>query len=440
MLLRDWRAGVRILALALVVAVASVTSVGFFADRVRQSLTREAHQLLGADLAMIADHPWPQTVRNEIARRGLRLAEAPALSAWRARAIRPNCRSQGGVWRLSVARQVARCGGLNRPDAETDAVPRQGSTWVDGRLALALALTVGDTLELGAIKLRVGAILTLEPDRGVSFFNIAPRLMMNLADIPATGLVQAGSRVWYQLLAAGPRASVEAFELWVTPRLGRGESLQSLANARPEIRVTLERAQKFVGLTSLLAVVLAAVAISLGTRRYTERHLDGCAVMRCAGASQRQLLGLFAGEFAALGVVAGAAGCIAGYLAQLLIAWLVADLVPMPLPQPTLLPALQGFLIGIALLLGFALPPLLQLQHVPALRVIRRDLGLPRERALAAYGAGLAVIAVLLVWQAGEARLGLIVLGGFAAAFVAFGGIAFGALHVLGGEIGRAHV
>ena len=330
--------------------------------------------------------------------------------------------------------------GLNLPDGETDAVPRQGSTWVDGRLALALALTVGDTLELGAIKLRVGAILTLEPDRGVSFFNIAPRLMMNLADIPATGLVQAGSRVWYQLLAAGPRARVEAFELWVTPRLGRGESLQSLANARPEIRVTLERAQKFVGLTSLLAVVLAAVAISLGTRRYTERHLDGCAVMRCAGASQRQLLGLFAGEFAALGVVAGAAGCIAGYLAQLLIAWLVADLVPMPLPQPTLLPALQGFLIGIALLLGFALPPLLQLQHVPALRVIRRDLGLPRERALAAYGAGLAVIAVLLVWQAGEARLGLIVLGGFAAAFVAFGGIAFGALHVLGGEIGRAHV
>ena len=323
--------------------------------------------------------------------------------------------------------------GLNRPDAETGAVPQPGSIWIDERLALALALTVGDTLELGAIKLSVSAILTLEPDRGVSFFNIAPRLMMNLADIPATGLVQTGSRVWYQLLAAGPRASVEAFELWVTPRLGRGESLQSLANARPEIRATLERAQKFVGLTSLLAVVLAAVAISLGTRRYTQRHLDGCAVMRCAGASQRQLLGLFAGEFAALGVLAGAAGCIAGYFAQLVIASLVADLVAVPLPQPTLLPALQGFLIGLALLLGFALPPLVQLKHVPALRVIRRDLGLPRERALAAYGAGLAVIAALLVWQAGEARLGLIVLGGFGAAFVVFGGIAFGALHVLGG-------
>ncbi|MEK7878151.1 MAG: FtsX-like permease family protein, partial [Pseudomonadota bacterium] len=232
---------------------------------------------------------------------------------------------------------------------------------------------------------------------------------------------------------AGPRERVEAFELWVTPRLARGESLQSLSNARPEIRATLERAQKFIGLTSLLAVVLAAVAISLGARRYTQRHLDGCAVMRCAGASQRQLLGLFAGEFAALGVLAGAAGCIAGYLAQYAIAWLVAELVAVPLPQPTLLPALQGFLIGFVLLLGFALPPLLQLKHVPALRVIRRDLGPPRERALAAYGAGLTVMAALLVWQAGEARLGLIVLGGFGAAFVVFGGIAFGALHVLGG-------
>lgn len=435
MLLRDWRAGeLRILALALVVAVASVTSVGFFADRVRQSLTREAHQLLGADLAMIADHPWPQSVRDEIAQQGLRLAESTGfISMARARdqAQLVAVKAVSGGYPLRGKLRVA--AGLNLPDAETGAVPQPGSIWIDERLALALSLTVGDTLELGAIKLSVGAILTLEPDRGVSFFNLAPRLMMHLADIPATGLVQTGSRVWYQLLAAGPRARVEAFELWVTPRLGRGESLQSLANARPEIRATLERAQKFIGLTSLLAVVLAAVAISLSTRRFTQRHFDGCAVMRCAGASQRQLFGLFAGEFAALGALAGAAGCIAGYFAQLVIASLVADLVAVPLPQPTLLPALQGFLIGLALLLGFALPPLAQLKHVPALRVIRRDLGLPRERALAAYGAGLTVITALLVWQAGEARLGLIVLGGFGAAFVVFGGIAFGALHVLGG-------
>ena len=434
MLLRDWRAGeLRILALALVIAVASVTSVGFFADRVRQSLTREAHQLLGADLAMLADHEWPQPLRDEIARQGLQRAESTGFTSMaRARDQAQLVAVKAVSYGYPLRGKLRVAAGLNLPDAETGAVPQPGSIWIDERLALALSLVVGDTLELGASTLRVSAILTLEPDRGVSFFNLAPRLMMHLDDIPATGLVQPGSRVWYQLLAAGPREKVEAFEVWVTPRLGRGESLQSLANARPEIRVTLERAQKFIGLTSLLAVVLAAVAISLGTRRYTQRHLDGCAVMRCAGASQRQLFGLFAGEFAALGALAGAAGCVVGYVAQFAIAWLVAALVAMPLPQPTLLPALQGFLIGLALLLGFALPPLLQLKHVPALRVIRRDLGPPRERALAAYGVGLAVIAALLVWQAGEARLGLIVLGGFAVAFVVFGGIAYGALHALG--------
>ncbi len=434
MLLRDWRAGeLRILALALVIAVASVTSVGFFADRVRQSLTREAHQLLGADLAMLADHEWPQPLRDEITRQGLQRAESTGFTSMarsrdQAQLVAVKAVSNGYPLRGKL--RVA--AGLNLPDAETGAVPQPGSIWIDERLALALSLGVGDTLELGASKLRVSAILTLEPDRGVSFFNLAPRLMMHVDDIPATGLVQTGSRVWYQLLAAGPREKVDAFEAWVTPRLGRGESLQSLANARPEIRATLERAQKFIGLTSLLAVVLAAVAISLGTRRYTQRHLDGCAVMRCAGASQRQLFRLFAGEFAALGALAGAAGCVVGYVAQFAIAWLVAALVAMPLPQPTLLPALQGFLIGLALLLGFALPPLLQLKHVPALRVIRRDLGPPRERALAAYSVGLAVIAALLVWQAGEVRLGLIVLGGFGVAFVVFGGIAYGALHALG--------
>src|SRR3990170_3885672 len=435
MLARDWRAGeLRILALALVVAVASVTSVGFFADRVRQALAREAHQLMGADLVMSADHAWPGAVREEIVRRGLALAENTGFVSMARRSGETQLASIKAVSRGYPLRGKLRVATKrNAPDAQTDQVPQPGTVWVDERMALALGAEVGDAIELGSARFTVGAILTLEPDRGVSFFNIAPRLMMNLADVQATGLVQTGSRIHYQLLASGEREAVEAFEKWLSPRLGRGESLQSLANARPEIRASLERAQKFVGLTSLLAVVLAAVAISLGTRRYTQRHLDGCAVMRCAGASQRQLLGLFAGEFAALGVVAGAAGCIAGYVAQLVIAWLVADLIPMPLPQPTLLPALQGFLIGIALLLGFALPPLLQLKHVPALRVIRRDLGLPRERALAAYGAGLAVIAALLVWQAGEARLGLIVLGGFAAAFVVFGGIAFGALHVLGG-------
>jgi putative ABC transport system permease protein len=434
MLARDWRAGeLRILALALVVAVASVTSVGFFADRVRQALVREAHQLLGADLVLSSDHPWHAELRDEIARRGLARAESTNFVSMARRdgqaqlasikAVSPGYPLRG---RLRVA------GKLNAADMETGEVPRPGTVWPDERLALALGVDVGGSVELGNATFRVSAILTLEPDRGVSFFNIAPRLMINVEDVKATGLVQTGSRITWHLFAAGEREGIEAFEKWAAPKLGRGESLQSLSNARPEIRVSLERGQKFIGLTAMLAVILAAVAISLATRRYTQRHLDGYAVMRCLGATQARLFSLFAGEFAGLGVVACAAGCAAGYAAQFVIAEFIAGLVVVPLPPPSLLPALQGFAIGIVLLLGFALPPLAQLKDVPALRVIRREVGPPRERTLIAYAAGLASIGVLLVWQADELRLGLIVMGGFAAAIVVFSVVAFGTLKFLG--------
>ena len=434
MLARDWRAGeLRILALALVVAVASVTSVGFFADRVRQALAREAHQLMGADLVLAADHAWPGAVREEIVRRGLALAENTGFVSMARRSGEAQLASIKAVSRGYPLRGKLRVAmKRNAPDAQTDQVPQPGTVWVDERMALALGAEVGDAIELGSARFTVGAILTLEPDRGVSFFNIAPRLMMNLADLPATGLVQPGSRIHYHLLASGGREAVEAFEKWVSPRLGRGERLQSLANARPEIRAALERAQKFIGLTAMLAVILAAVAISLATRRYTQRHLDGYAVMRCLGATQARLFALFGAEFAGLGVLACAAGSAAGYVAQLVIALLVADLVVVPLPQPSLLPALQGFAIGIVLLLGFALPPLLQLKDVPALRVIRREVGPPRQSTLLAYAAGVVSIGALLIWQADEIRLGMIVTGGFAVALAAFSAVAYGALKILG--------
>ena len=440
MLSRDWRAGeLRILALALVVAVASVTSVAFFADRVRQALVQESHQLLGADLVLNADHAWRPEVRDEMARRGLRRAENTTFISM---ARHRGASQLAGIKAVSdgypLRGKLRTAPALNVPDAAADGVPPPGSVWIDERLALAFGVGVGEAIELGDATFRVAAILTLEPDRSVSFFNIAPRLLMHRDDLAKTGLIQPGSRVRYYLLAAGERAAVDQFEAWVRPRLGRGESVQSLANARPEIRAGLERAQKFIGLTALLAVILAAVAVSLATRRYTRRHLDGYAVMRCLGATQGQLTRLFAWEFVALGVAACTVGCLAGYAAQGIISWLVASLVIIALPQPTPLPAAQGFLTGMALLLGFALPPLLQLKQVPALRVIRRDVGAPRQSVVVAYGLGAAAMAALLVWQAGDTKLGLIVLGGFAAGLVVFALVAFGALHAAARASGLA--
>jgi putative ABC transport system permease protein len=311
-------------------------------------------------------------------------------------------------------------------------VPLPGVAWIDERLALALSLQLGDAVEVGRLKLTVGAILTLEPDRSASFFNFAPRLIMHIDDLADSGLVTTGSRVTYGLLAAGEPEAIAAFESWVRPRLGRGESLQTLANSRPEIRNTLDRSQQFVGLTALLAVVLAAVAVSLATRRYSQRHQDAYAVMRCFGASSGHLLRLAAVEFLALGLAASALGCLIGFGAQFVIAGFVAEFIGSRLPAPTPLPAAQGFLTGLALLLGFALPPLLQLRHVPALRVLRSDIGLPRQGALVAWGIGLAVLAALLTWQSGDFKLRSVVLAGFAGAFLAFGLLGYAALRLLG--------
>lgn len=434
MLMRDWRAGeLRVLALSLVVAVASVTSVGFFGDRVRQALVRDAHQLLGADMVLVGDYPWDAAIRDEAVKRGLAVADvANFISMTRhgeaAQLTGMRAVSEGFPLRGKLRVTSA----LNEPDNETSAVPLPGAAWVDERMAQALGLKVGDAVEVGKLKLTVGAIVTLEPDRSASFFNFAPRLMMRIEDLAASGLVTTGSRVRYSLLVAGERETVVAFERWVKPKLERGQRLESLISARPEVGNTLDRAQNFVGLTALLAVILAAVAVSLSTRRYSMRHQDAYAVMRCFGATAPRLFRLAAAEFAMLAVAASAIGCAIGYAAQYVIAAFVAEFVGAKLPPPSVLPAAQGFLIGFVLLLGFALPPLLQLRNVPALRVLRRDVGLPKQGTLLAYGVGADLLAVLLIWQVGDLKLGLVVLGGFGFAFLAFGLLAFAALRAIG--------
>jgi putative ABC transport system permease protein len=432
MLARDWRAGeLRVLALALVVAVTSVTSVAFFADRVRQALVGEAHQLIGADALIVSDHPLEAAFRDEALRRGLAVAESTGFISMSRKGDEAQLAGIKAVSETYPLRGRLRVASApNGPDEEARGVPARGTVWVDERLPAALGAKVGERIELGDASFVIERILTLEPDRGVTFFNIAPRLLMNLADVPATGLVQVGSRVTYSLFVAGERKDVDAFEAWAKPRLARGETLQGLENARPEIRAALDRAQQFLGLTALLAVILAAVAVGLSTRRYTNRHLDGYAVMRCLGASQPQLLRLFALEFVALGVIACAAGCLLGYAAQGLLGVFLADLVQARLPQPSVVPALQGFATGLVLLLGFALPPLLQLANVPALRVLRRDVGVPKQGAVMAYAAGLAALGALLLWQAGDVKLAAYLLGGFVAAFVVFAAVSYAALRL----------
>jgi putative ABC transport system permease protein len=438
MLARDWRAGeLRVLAAALVVAVAGITSVGFFADRIGQGLARDAHQLLGADLVLVSDHPFDARFGEQIAAAGLERASGVNFVSM---AIAGDKSQLAGVKAVSEGYPLrGRLRIAPRPAAPDGPAPQgpppRGKVWLEERLISALGTPVGSRLKLGRAELVVDAVLTQEPERGANFFNIAPRILMNAADLPATGLIQTGSRVSYYLYAAGDAKKIRRLEAELKPELGRGQRLDTLESGRPEIRASVDRAQRFLGLTALLAAVLAGVAIALGTRRFVERHLDGCAVMRCLGATQGRLVALYGGEFLVLGLAACLVGAAIGYVAQLAIGAALAELLRADLPAPGPLPAAQGFLVGLVLLLGFALPPLLQLKDVPAARVIRREAGNPKPATLAAYLAGLGTLAALLVWQAGDLKLGAYVVGGFAAAVLVFFAVAWLALRALTGRV-----
>ena len=321
------------------------------------------------------------------------------------------------------------------PDVPARGIPASGDVWIDASLAALTAARAGDFLSLGQRSFRIAAILTLEPDRGVNFSSVASRLVVNLDDLESTRLIQPGSRVVYRLLVAGEGGRVQAFREAFSALLGRGERIEDARNARPEMRNTLDRAQKFLGLAALLSVVLAAVSVALAARRYMRRHLDACAVMRCLGAKQGFLLRLYSGQFVIVGFVASLLGCVAGYLAHFVLYAGLSRFIGLSLPPPGFQPVWQGVSVGLLLLAGFALPPVFQLKRVPAMRVLRREFStgaLPPFRLIVAYAFGFFLLVALMFWVAGEARLGGYVAAGFSGAAFFFALAAFLTIRLLG--------
>ncbi len=416
LLARDWRAGeLRVLLIALVIAVASVTSVGFATDRVKQALHQQGNDLLGADLVIVSDQALPQHAARAAAHN---LQHATTMSfvsmvlsgdvnqLAEVKAVSENYPLRG---ELRIAREMFGAEQVVR------AIPSPGTVWADARLLQQLKLKVGDTLSLGTEQFSITALLTHEPDRGGDMFSIAPRLLMNLNDVPATGLVQTGSRIRYRLLAAGEPDSVRQFHAGVENSLQPGERLETVEDARPEVRSALERAERFLGLAALVSVLLAGAAVATAARRYSVRHLDTCAMLRCLGAPQAFITRSYLYQMLWLGAAASLLGCVAGYAAHGLFTDLLGRLIAAPLPPPSLRPALFGFAIGMVTLLGFALPPLLALKNVPALRVLRRELGLP-VRGISAYLSGILLLGGLMIWQAGDLKLGVTIVAGTLAA------------------------
>ncbi len=414
LLRRDIRAGeLRVLFVAIAIAVASVTSVGFFTDRIQQTLRQQANELLAADLVVSADHPLPagftdpavlqslQTV-NAIQFRSMALAgEQSQLTEIKAvGALYP---LRGQLRLFDGGREVARQG-----------APAPGEVWVEPDVLRRLQIDVGATVQLGTRDFKIGGVIAYEPDRGGNMFNIAPRVLMNGDDLPSTGLLQEGSRAQYQLLVAGESKSVAKYRAAVEPKLQRGERVVDVTDARQEVSVALERAQRFLRLAALVSVLLAGVAVAMATRRHVERQLDSCAIMRCVGASQSFITRVYVTESIVLGVVASGVGCALGYFAHAALVDILGKLVVDKLSAPGFAPIFSGVLTGLVTLLVFAFPPILHLRRVPTLRVLRRDMGSLPAPAFSAYAVGIAAMSALLFWQAGDAKLGMYVIAGVA--------------------------
>lgn len=446
---RDWRAGeLRFLLVALIVAVSALSSVGFFIDRMRAGLNRDANQLLGADLVINADQPVAAAWRAEAQRRGLLLADTVTFPSM----------AQGGEGEDSQA-QLASIKAVsdgyplrgelrittNPEDAsealgtKTRAIPAPGTVWVDANLLPAIGVKVGETLQLGERRFTIAQLVAAEPDRGASFANFAPRVMLNTADLASTGLVDNFARVTYRVQVAAPSkndlARVKDFDTWLRDRIKRdnvkGVRLESLENGRPEMRATLDRADRFLSLVGLLSAMLAAVAVAMAARRFMQRHLDACAMLRCLGMTQNQVGAMYLIEFALVGLAGSLLGVLVGFGAHFVLLELIGTLLPADLPPVSPLPALQGIATGMLLLVGFALPPVLQLRNVPHNRVIRREQAAPQPMALATYGLGTGVFVALLLWQAGDPKLALTTAGGFLGGFAVFALVAWLGLRLL---------
>lgn len=424
---------------ALVLGVAVMTAVGTLVNRVNLALTGSAAEMLGGDLGVAGRDDPPAAFAEEAQRRGLahtRLASFGSVLFQGDASQMASIKAVEAGYPLRGALRVrASPGGALIADA---GMPAKGQAYADPRLLQALGLKAGDDLEFGAGTLRIAGIIESEPDAGGDLLTLSPTLLVNRADVEGTGLLGPGSRINYRVMFAGPAADIASFRQWLLPQV-KGMRLLSVNDTQRGVRQAFDLAGRFLGLSALLAVLLAGVATALAANRFALRRIDQVAILRCLGARQRDILAGLALQLLMLAVPACAIGIGLGMAAQEGLVQVLGSLVPQRLPLPEAMPALTGAGIGLLLLFGFGLPPLLRLRGVPPMRVLNRSFAALPPASLLAYVAALAASLALAVQVTGDLKLALWVLGGLAGLAVAAGVVGFLLLQLLRGLQHRLH-
>ena len=442
-LAREWRSGeLGVLLLALTVAVAALTGVNFLVSRISAAVALQASAVLAADLRLGSPQALDEKYFDEAERRGVRAARVTSLLSvvfngdasqlTNIAAVTAGYPLRGRV--LVAAEPFAK-------GTPATSIPAPGEVWPDSKLLAAVGGRIGTRLAIGAAEFRVSRVLISRPDQDATFAQIAPNLLMNAADLAATQLIQPGSRVSYRALFAADPWRIAEFKGWLALHKRRAERLRDINEASPQVRTAVERAGRFLGLASLVSVLLCAIAVAMSARRYVSRHLDAVALLKTLGATRSFTLAVSVLQLLALALIAATAGAALGFVAQ---EWLLRTIRGLlnvtELPPVSASPLAIGFVTAVALLAGFALPPLLQLSRVPALRVLRRDVGPPPLLIVLAFGPALAVVLLLVYWVVPERQMFLYFTGGLAA-FVLVLTLAGGLLVALAGRLrGRVGV
>lgn len=402
-----WRAGeLKVLVFALVLAVAAITAVSFFTQRIESALNQQGSLLIGGDLAVLADHPIPKAFIEQAHTQEIlttRTYEFPSMvihgdtsQLVEIKAIEDSFPLRGHLTIGQFGTDVGRA---------VQSAPRSGEVWIEPRLATLLDIKLGDQLQVGEAKLVVSALLLREPSRGGNMFSFAPRLMMNASNLAATQLIQYGSRVKYQLLLAATPEIIQRYSTEIKPKLGRGERIEDVRNARPEIKTALDKAQQFLGLSAMVSVVLAMVAMLLSSLPYIKQSLNTFALMRCFGAQQNTVLQILTIQTLIIALFSALIGALLGFIAQLGLAHLAGNLFVETLPPVSALPVLIGILASICMMVAVVLPHAWQMRKLSAMNILRRDTLLMPLSTQAKFLPAAIVMIIMIFWQAQNVKV-----------------------------------
>ncbi|MCW3147949.1 ABC transporter permease [Stutzerimonas stutzeri] len=423
-LLRDARAGeLRVLFFALLIAVAASTAIGYFGARLNDSMQLRASEFLGADMVLQGSAPAQTEQITQGLNLGLKHARVVEFSSVVATDDDLQLTSVKAADSAYPLRGELRSAAAPYQPEQAGPGPQPGEAWAEARLFAALELEIGDHIEVGDKSLRLTRVLTYEPDRVGDFYSLTPRVLMHLDDLAATGVVQPGSRVRYRELWRGAGDALAVYRQQLEPTLLPHQRIETAGDSNRQIGGALGRAERYLNLASLAAILLAGVAVALSAARFAARRFDASALLRCLGLSRREALLLYALQLGLLGVLASIAGALLGWGAQHGLFFLLRDLLAQEIPPATPWPALAGIATGLVALAGFALPPLAALGRVPPLRVLRRDLLPVPPSAWLVYGTAILALG-LIMWRLSlDLKITLALLGGGLLATLLLGGL-----------------